>query len=187
VLKAMKKSAYHRTLATLISTWILCGPGLSLAQLQGTSNVSIILNEVFVIKISGGNITLSIQAPGTAGQPPGKAVDSTCYLQYTSSLQTGQSRRVTASWMPLDSAPSGCSLSLQAFPAARSGEGASAGQITVSSTAQIIITGITRCATGTGSTNGALLTYTLNVVAANNLIAGQVTSSTVTFTITDAS
>jgi len=183
----MKKPGFRRALAMLISTWILCWPGLSTAQTQGTSNVSIIINEVAAGRISGGNVTLTIQAPGIAGQPPQNAVDSNCYLQYTSSLQTGQSRQVAASWLPLDSAPSGCSLNLQAFPTARSGEGTSAGQITVSSTAQIIIAGITRCATGMGATDGALLAYTLTVVAATNLIAGQVASSTIVLTISDAS
>jgi hypothetical protein len=183
----MKKSRYHRVISMLILAWVLCWPGLARAQAQRESNVSIIINEVAVVKISGGNITLTIQAPGTVGEPPQNAVDSTCYLQYTSSLQTGQSRQVAASCQSLDSAPGGCSLSLQAFPAAGSGEGTSAGQITVSSTAQIIISGITRCATGTGGTDGALLTYTLEVVAATDLVAGEVRSSTIVLTVLDAS
>ena len=183
----MKKPGLRRALAFLVPVSVLCWPGLSRAQTQGTSNVSIIINEVAAVQISGGDITLTLQAPSTAGQPPQNAVDSTRYLQYTSSLQTGQSRQVAASWLPLDSAPGGCSLSLQASPAGRSGEGTSAGQITVSSTAQIVITGITRCATGTGATDGALLTYTLAVVTAADVIAGQVMSATIVLTISDAS
>jgi hypothetical protein len=75
-------------------------------------------------------------------------------------------------------------LRLQATPG--SGQGSSAGQIVVSTTAQNIVTGIGGCATGTGATSGAQLAFTLFINAMTSLVAGQSTSATLTLTMTDS-
>jgi hypothetical protein len=174
-------------LAFITTAVVLLGISSARAQTQGTSAVAITINSIAALKISGGNISLIIQAPVAGGQTPLDATDNTCYLQYTSAAPTGQSRQITAAWGGSDAAPAGCSLKLQATPSGGAGEGSGAGEITVSSTAQNVITGITRCATGTGSTNGAQLTYTLLVVTTTSLVAGESRSATIAFTLTDAS
>ena len=93
-------------------------------------------------------------------------------------------RRITAAWAAGNAAPSGCTLTLLATPA--SGMGSSAGTITVSSTAQNIVTGIGGCATGTGGTSGAQMAYTLAVTAMTSLVASQSTAATITLTMTDS-
>ena len=148
--------------------------------------VTIIINPVAALAVAGGNITLTVLAPATGGQAPANPTNSTCYLQYTSSLATGQTRTVTAAWGGADAAPAGCSLLLQASPTGGA-EGSTAGQKTISSIAQIMITGISRCATGTGATDGANLAYTLSIDTFTSLVAGESQSATLTFTLTDAS
>jgi hypothetical protein len=67
-----------------------------------------------------------------------------------------------------------------------SGKGTSAGQITVSTTAQNLVTGIGGCATGTTSTSGAQLTYTLTIGTMTSLVANESKIATITLTLTDS-
>ena len=58
-------------------------------------------------------------------------------------------------------------------------------QITMTSTATNIMTGIGSCATGMGATSGAQLTYLLSVDTMTALIAGDNHVVTITLTLTD--
>ena len=82
--------------------------------------------------------------------------------------------------------PTGISVLLTATaPAGGTGTlGSSAGQITLSATAQNLITGITTGWTGTATSNGAELTYDLAVDNASIAVGNS--SVVVTFTLTDA-
>jgi hypothetical protein len=93
---------------------------------------------------------------------------------------------MTAVWGASDAAPTGCSLKLQATPSGGLNQGSSAGQITLSSTAQDLITAIKSCATGNAAANGAQLTYTLSVNTVTSLVASESKMATVTLTFTDA-
>jgi hypothetical protein len=106
------------------------------------------------------------------------------YAQYSSTVASGVTRRITAAWAFGNTAPSGCELRLQATPA--SGQGSTAGQVVVSTTARNIVTGIGGCATGTGASSGARLSYTLAVTSMTSLVANQSAAATITLTMTDS-
>jgi hypothetical protein len=157
------------------------------AQTQDTHPVTINISGIAAVSLVGGNLTLSVNSAGMGGQPPQDDTDNTCYLQYTSCISIGQTRTLNVAWEAGDSAPAGCSLLVTITPSGGAGEGSSSGQRMISGSAQTVITGITRCATGTSATDGANLSYTLSVSDATSLTAGESRSATVTFTLTDAS
>ena len=172
----------------LAAVFILFFHSVFFAQTQDTHPVTINISGIAVISLVGGNLSLSVTSPGTGGQPPQYDTDNTCYLQYTSCVPTGQTRTLTVAWGAGDSAPAGCVLQLIITPSGGAGEGSSSGgRRTISGSAQTIVTGITRCATGTSATDGANLAYGLSVSDATSLVAGESRSATVTFTLTDAS
>lgn len=70
---------------------------------------------------------------------------------------------LTANWGAGDAAPSGCDLSLEVTSLTAGCGSAVVGGITVSGTAQNIVSSIGSCATGTGGSDGAQLSYTLSV------------------------
>jgi len=169
-------------LAAALGCVILAGPSRSATTV--TSAVSVALSSFCLLGVTSSAVTLTISNPATPGAVPSNAASSSTYAQYSSIVATGVTRRITAAWAVGNSAPTGCTLKLLATPA--SGMGATAGQITVSSTAQNIVTGIGGCATGTGSTNGAQMAYTLAVTTMTSLVASQSTTATITLTMTDS-
>lgn len=159
--------------------------GLTLAVDTTSHTVTMQVNEMCAVDLVGGNITLTVISPSTGGDTPSNPTDNTCYLQYTSTVPGAQSRNLTAKWGAADAAPGGCSLKLQATAGGGS-EGTGSSQITISSTAQNIITSITNCATGTLPSDGAQLAYTLSVDTFSSLQANENKTATITFTLEDA-
>lgn len=149
-----------------------------------TATVNMSLSAFCVMAITSSAVSLSVVNPAAPGAVPDNPTSSSTYAQYSSVVASGTTRRITAAWATGNSAPSGCSLKLTATPG--SGQGSSAGQITLSTTAQNIVTGIGGCATGTGSTNGAQLGYVLTINSVFSLIAAESKSATITFTLTDS-
>jgi hypothetical protein len=154
-----------------------------------TANQSVQLNvdEVCVIAVTGDPAALNITAPATGGQPPASASDNSTYAQYTSVVCGAAKRSLTANWGGADAAPSGCSLSLEVTSLTAGCGSIVVGGITVSSMAQNIVTTIGSCATGTGATDGAQLTYTLGVSDHTQLDSCDDQTVTITLTLTDAS
>jgi hypothetical protein len=146
--------------------------------------VTLQVNAIAEIAVTS-DVSLSVTAPATPGDTPQNDSDNSAYLQYTSTVPSSQTRNVTAAWGGTDSAPAGTQLKLQASP--QSGEGTGAGEIVLSSSSQNVITSIGSCYTGTGGSDGAQLTYTLEVTDATTLVANASETVTVTFTVTDAS
>jgi len=134
--------------------------------------------------VTSSAVSLTVSNPAAPGGVPSNPVGSSSYAQYSSTVASGVTRRITAAWATGNTAPTGCSLLLQA--SVPSGYGTSAGQITVSTTAQNLVTGIGGCATGTGSTSGAQLVYTLSIGAMTSLVANESKSATITLTLTDS-
>jgi hypothetical protein len=151
-----------------------------------TQTVTMQVNAICVLGVTGNPSALTVSAPATGGQTPSSPSSNTTYAQYTSTVGASQTRRLTAAWGGSDAAPAGCSLKLQATPSGGTNQGTGTSQVTVSSTAQDIITGIRSCATGTGATSGAQLTYTLSVDTVTSLVAAETKSATITLTLTDA-
>lgn len=174
-------------LLTQAAALILLVSGSALGQANIDSHtVTMEVGNMAVLNLTGGNITLTIAAPGTGGQQPADDTDNTCYLQYTATVPSGLTRTLTVAWGAGDSAPAGCSLNVTAAPSGAAGEGSTAGLRTISSSAQTVVTGIGSCYTGTGGTDGANLSYVLTVTDASSLIAGDSQAATVTYTLTDA-
>jgi len=167
----------------------VCGLGLAglmFAAATTTQTVTMQVNAIGVLAVSGNPSTLTVAAPAAGGDTPSNASDNATYVQYTSTVGASNARKLTAAWGGSDAAPAGCSLKLTATPSGGTNEGSTAGQITLSSTAQDIVTTIKSCATGTGGTSGAQLTYLLAVTSMTDLVAGESKSATVTLTLTDA-
>ena len=158
--------------------------GTLLAQTTANHTLTLSVASIARIGVTAG-VTLTVDDPGTAGDDPTSDSDNTGRLRYTSTVPSGQSRRITAEWGATDAAPAGTQLTLTATPGGGK-LGSSAGEKVISSSAEDIITGVGSCATGSGAGNGAVLDYTLEVTDVGSLIAGDSEDVIVTFTITDA-
>jgi hypothetical protein len=165
--------------------------GLGLVGLIGAATsvnqtVTMGVNSICVLAVTGNPGALTVTAPANGGATPSNPTDNTTYAQYTSTVGAGTTRRLTAQWGGSDAAPAGCALRMTATPQGGN-RGATTGQITLSSTAANIVTGIRSCVTGTGGSNGAQLAYELAVMDVESLVAGQSQVATITLTLTDAS
>lgn len=160
--------------------------GLMFAAANANQSVTMQVNAICALGVTGNPSTLTVSAPATGGDTPTNPSSSTTYAQYTSTVGTSTTRKLTAAWGGSDAAPAGCSLKLTATPSGGTNQGTGAGQITMSATAQDVITTIKSCATGTGGTDGAQLTYVLSVDTMTSLVAGESKSATITLTLTDA-
>ncbi|MFH1942534.1 MAG: hypothetical protein ABIL68_10565 [bacterium] len=158
--------------------------GMLFAQDNDNHDVTLVVNSIAEIAVSA-DVSLTVTAPTTPGGIPQDDSDNSAYLRYTSTVPASWTRNVTAAWGAGNAAPAGTQLRLQASP--QSGKGTSAGQVTVSSSAQNIVTAISSCFTGTGGSDGAQLAYALEVTDATALVATESKTVTVTFTMTDAS
>ncbi|PAC26076.1 hypothetical protein BWI92_26405 [Flectobacillus sp. BAB-3569] len=132
---------------------------------------------------------MDFTAPSTAGDPIVAPTNNTSlYLQYSSIMTapaTGRKISVQAS-----ATVAGLTIAVTAAnPGATNLQAGGTGS-TISSlgtTATDIITGITSCATGTGSTDGSNLTYSIATTSASayqNIRSGT-SSITVTYTLAD--
>jgi hypothetical protein len=146
--------------------------------------VSVTLASFCLVAVTASSVNLTIANPATPGGTPSNVTSTSTYAQYSSTVASGVTRRITAAWATGNSAPTGCELRLTATPG--TGQGTSAGQILLSTTAQNIITSIGGCATGTGATSGAQLAYALNIITMTSLVANENKSATITFTLTDS-
>ena len=164
---------------------VLAAAGLIQAAVTANQTVTMTVNSICVLALTGNPSALTVTAPATGGLDPSNPTDTSTYAQYTSTVPTGQSRRLTAAWGGADAAPAGCSLKLTASSPGGN-KGTSSGQVTVSATAQNIVTGIRSCATGSGGTYGAQLTYLLSVDTVDNLVSGESKTATISLTLTDA-
>jgi len=160
--------------------------GLMFAAATATQTVTMQVNAICVLAVTGNPSTLTVTAPATGGQAPSNGSNTATYAQYTSTVASGTTRKITAKWESGDAAPAGCALKLTATPSGGTNQGTSAGQITVTSTAQDVVTTIRSCVTGTGGSNGAQLSYSLEVSDATALVASESKSATVSLTLTDA-
>jgi hypothetical protein len=157
------------------------------AGAPATQTVTMRVTEASVLGVTGNPGVLTVTASGRGGDISPDATDNSTYAQYTSIASGAYARTLTAAWGPGDSAPSGCRLRLEVTGLAAGWGSSVPGGIAVSTAAQSVITGIGSCATGTGSTDGARLTYTLRVNDAGLLDAADDRSVTITLTLTDVS
>ncbi|MBO8167181.1 MAG: hypothetical protein H0Z25_08205 [Kosmotoga sp.] len=178
-------------LLIFIAVLMLLGVTILGASDSVTQNIIINVKDIAVLNVTVGSVTLEVNAPvkANAGDSPvvSTSVDGG-YLRYTSIVESGKTRKITAQ---LDTdVPTGLALKLLATAPSGGtgtlGSPASNDEITLSKdTAQDIITGISSGWTGTETTSGAKLTYSLEITDGSKLNITNPTI-TITFTLTEA-
>ena len=136
-------------------------------------------------------VELSIDTPTEAGAPLNsgfETIDNSVWLNYTSAIANNSTQRNILVQLNSNINLNGIELRLQSANAQNGGAGdlgMPSGQILLSSSPQILISGIGGCYTGDGVNVGHQLTYTLNVEDYNSLTNQAETTFEVIFTITD--
>ncbi|MFY7910211.1 MAG: hypothetical protein ACOVO2_11685 [Emticicia sp.] len=170
---------------------------------QTTSHdVSIVIPAVTMIRISpttGNTKTLTYSAPTTAGDPITGAVatGADLYLQYSSIMGSAVTdRKIYVTAATSSTLVNGLNVKVAAAtPSSGTGVvGTTTGaqvvlapnQTLASGTTVKVLDGITSCYTGTGATDGSLLTYTSDVLPATLSSAqyGALRAGTYTLTVT---
>lgn len=159
-----------------------------------THTLIISIPEVALLDIEGGtSVTLTAVAPTEAGNPLNLlgTTNNTLYLNYSSIIGAAPDnvRKVSVA-VTNGTLPSGIDLKVTASAATGDGagtKGSPGSQMTLSNTAQDLITGIGSCYTGDGSGKGHQLTYVLTENSANyaNLNFSTTHSLTITYTLSD--
>lgn len=164
---------------------------------QNAHNVVIGVPAVALLDLeaaSSTSITLGPTAPTEAGLPVTfNAVDTSIWINYSSIIgsTTEPSRLVTAQ-ITDGTVPAGTQLKVLAASASGSGDGtmgAPSAQVTLTSSAQNVITGIGSSYTGNGVNNGHNLSYSLNLIASSGSYAqldfDNSDTVTITYTLSD--
>lgn len=169
----------------LLSLMISC---YFFSQTTGSRNIAVTLPVVTLMDIEpSGAISLNYTAPTEAGNAiTAPAANTSKWINYTSAIApSGLSRRITAS---VNQTIPGIDIKIQAATASGSGGGTlgiPSAQITLTTTAQTIISGIGGAFTGNGSNNGHQLTITLITNNYSNLDSRSNTPVIITYTITE--
>ena len=169
----------------------LIGAAGVFAQATDTDShtVSVNIPEIALLAVNGGNVTLAVQQPVSAGDPGTGDSDANTRLFYTSLVPSLGFNKITAEAAGA-SVPSGTSVTVEATSISATGNGGTAaGALTFTTLltgAQDFVTDIESAYTGTTpATDGAVLTYTLSFAdytVLRALAAPEV--FTVTYTIT---
>lgn len=169
----------------LLSLMISC---YFFSQTTGSRNIAVTLPVVTLMDIEpSGAISLNYTAPTEAGNAiTAPAANTSKWINYTSAIApSGLSRRITAS---VNQTIPGIDIKIQAATASGSGGGTlgiPSAQITLTTTAQTIISGIGGAFTGNGSNNGHQLTITLITNNYSSLNSRLNTPVIITYTITE--
>ncbi|MBS3992591.1 MAG: hypothetical protein KGZ87_02625 [Bacteroidetes bacterium] len=155
--------------------------------------ISIGIPKVALLDIesaTGKNISLQGTAPTEAGEMVNfNATNSSLWLNYTSIKSTANPSRNVSVQITAGTVPAGLQLTVQAGSFSGSGVGTfgtSAGVITLTGTAQNLLTGIGSAYTGNGPSNGHNLTYTLSQVGSYAALDFDNSNTlTVTYTLSD--
>ncbi|WP_415329223.1 hypothetical protein [Chryseobacterium sp. MMS23-Vi53] len=158
------------------------------SQTTGNRSVAVTLPVVTLMDIEPtGAISLNYTAPTEAGNSvTAPSANTTKWINYTSAIASGGlTRRITAS---INQVIPGVDIKIQAAAASGSGGGTlgtPTAQVTLTTTAQTIISGIGGAFTGNGANNGHRLTITLTTNTYANLSARTNTPVVITYTITE--
>jgi len=154
--------------------------------------VTITVDAIALIKVSGSDLTFAVESPGAAAAgelPVVNDSNTPTYIQYTSVVASGARKIDVKASAAL---PAGLKLNIRAgTPTGHGGVGTPvAGGVMVDSTGpttdQTIITGISSCATGSGGTQGPAIYYTLSIDEATfgSLTTAGASGITLTYTLT---
>ncbi|NOY95537.1 MAG: hypothetical protein GXO81_04020 [Chlorobi bacterium] len=183
---------YNKYLKTSVVLLLIAMHFAAYAQSDGQADVLFSIPEVALIDIepSGFGIELSLAAKSGGGLPVEPVVSSggKIWLNYTSSLATGSNTRSVSVQIINGKVPSGIILLLQASADAGNGRGKAgipAGRVYVSTSPQVIISGIGRCYTGNGPNYGHQLSYSLMISDYAELDFDESSTLQIAYTITD--
>lgn len=144
---------------------------LPVAAQTATQNVTVVVQEITAISVSA-PVTLTINSVGSAGDNPDEATNSSSSYSITTN---GSGKKITGE---IDASfPTGISLAVNMQAPADAG--ASAGQVTLGTTPQDLVSGLTRV---TGS--DLEISYVASATVEAEPSAGE--TRTVTFTVTDS-
>lgn len=153
------------------------------AQDTATQTVHMKVEKVAILRVSGDPGTLIVIPPATPGVSPVNSANDSTFIQFTS-ITGVKKRKITVQWGQDNSAPSGCSLKVEASVPSKCGSAVHGGIILTDSPQDLVVQ-IGSCATGTGPNEGVRLLYTLSVDDVSKLIAGEERTSTITLTLSD--
>ena len=131
--------------------------------------VSISIPEVAILDLEGSTkVSLSVEAPTEAGEAVdfSNATDNSVWINYSSIVGTSETSRTVSAKISSNSVPDGMLLKVAASKDAGNGDGkigTTAGQITLTSTDQKVVSSIGSCYTGDGAKSGHNLTYSLEL------------------------
>ncbi len=148
--------------------------------------VSYSLPAMRILDLEGVAPTLTFVAPIQAGAAIADVTSSTSWINYTSIIESLATNKVSVAIT--GTVPAGTTLKVVAAAHAGTGDGTygtPTAAVTLSATAQNLITTIGSCYTGDGNTNGHQLTYTWSVNPASyaSVVAAAGTGITATYTI----
>lgn len=184
----------RKKLVSAMVVLLLLFPVLIFAQTTGTATASVTINEVALLNVDTASaptfIVNDLGSLGAAGELPLISPSGgPTYLQYTV-VSAGTDYRITAA---SDLAMlAGLKMDIwAATPTGTGGVGTPvAGGLEIDSsytagTASDLITGITSCATGSGTTQGPAIYYTLSIDEStfDAMVAGANTEYTITYTL----
>ena len=129
--------------------------------------VAISIPEVAILDLEGStSVSLSVEAPTEAGEAVdfSNATNNAVWLNYSSIVGASETSRTVSAKISNNTVPGGMLLKVTAASDAGNGDGtvgSSAGQITLTSSNQTVVSGIGSAYTGDGANNGHQLTYAL--------------------------
>ncbi|MGR3812147.1 hypothetical protein [Jiulongibacter sp. NS-SX5] len=180
-----------------LATVVICAFNIANAQDTNSDNhqITVVVPNIALLDIEPGTAatrnftsTFSQPIPLEAGEKISDADDNDdLWINYSSILPTAvTSRRVDVKASAL---PEGVTIKVKASAAAAGGagtKGSSAGEVTLSTTDQEVISGIGSAYTGTGVNNGHQLTYSFEALDTDyEDLRAKNTTVTVTYTLVD--
>jgi len=131
--------------------------------------VAISIPEVAILDLEGStSVSISVEAPTEAGEAVSfaNATNNDVWLNYSSITGASETSRTVSAKISNNTVPSGMLLKVNAGADDGNGDGtmgSSAGQVTLTSVDQTVISGIGSAYTADGANNGHNLTYALEL------------------------
>ncbi len=147
------------------------------------------LDAMRIMDIEGTAPSLNLIKPDEAGEAVPDVSTDLSWINYTSIIDNGATNKITATLGGTGTMPTFTTLKVLAAADASGGDGnvgTASSQLSLTESAQDIITAIGSCWTGTGNTAGHKLTYTWGIDAGEYADAESISSSndiTVLYTI----
>lgn len=158
----------------------------SYGQLTATIPINLTMPSIAILDIEPipTAFTLNLTAPTEAGNPAVSTVNNSKWINFTSAVPLGTTRRITVQYFGI--LPSGLNIRLNTSAYSGSGAGPrgnAVSLITLSAVSQTVINNIGGAFTGNGSSNGYNLSYSLTI-SNYSLLRFQSSPSPITITYT---